>query len=98
MELGGKSYRVAGVSVAMSLSGKELVAIGEGVPFAVEDARWEYQVELRGIQAAGLERLAVFAAQIGDARYTGCRWKKLDLASGTAVFLASGCEGKEDLA
>ena len=47
MELGGKSYRVAGVSVAMSLSGKELVAIGEGVPFAVEDARWEYQVEFR---------------------------------------------------
>lgn len=98
VELGGKSYRVTGVSVAMSLSGKELVAIGEGIPFAVEDARWEYQVELRGIQAAGLERLAVFTAQIGDARYTGCRWKKLDLASGTAVFLASGCEGKEDLA
>lgn len=98
VELGGKSYRAAGVSVAMSLSGNELVAIGEEVPFAVEDARWEYQVELRGIQAAGLERLAVFTAQIGDARYTGCRWKKLDLASGTAVFLASGCEGKEDLA
>ena len=82
MELGGKSYRAAGVSAAMSLSGNELVAIGEEVPFAVEDARWEYQVELRGIQAAGLERLAVFTAQIGGCPLHGMPVEKTGLGVG----------------
>ncbi len=94
--LGGKEYSAAGVTVSIALSGNELVAIGEDIPFAVRDAQTEYQVSLEGIDTTGLERLAVFTAEIGSTVYTGCRWKKLDLQTGNAVFLAANCEEKEE--
>lgn len=94
--LGGQAYTVAGAAVTVALSGEELTAVGEEIPFALRDAQREYQVELTGIQVQGLERMAVFTAQIGSTLYTGCRWKKLNYAQGTGVFLASGCEEQEE--
>ena len=95
--LGGKAYRAAGVSVSLSLSGEELVSVGEEEPFALRDPGVQYQVELEGLQnASGLERMAVFTAQIGKARYTGCRWKRLELTAGKAVFLATNREEMEE--
>ena len=95
--LGGKAYRAAGVSVSLSLSGEELVSVGEEEPFALRDPGVQYQVELEGLQnASGLERMAVFTAQIGKARYTGCRWKRLELTAGKAVFLAANREEMEE--
>lgn len=94
--LDGKPYSAAAVSVSVSVSGEELTAVGEEVPFAVRDARTEYQVALEGIETTGLERLSVFTAQVGNTEYTGCRWKKLDLQTGNATFLAARCEEKEE--
>lgn len=94
--LGGKSYTAAGYSVEVSLSGEEITAVGEDVPFAVKEPRIEYRVELRGVAAQGLERMAVFTAQVGESTFTGCRWKTLDTDAATAVFIASGCQGKEE--
>jgi hypothetical protein len=94
--LGGKSYTVAGATVTVTLSGEELVSVGEDVPFGVRNSQTQYQVELEGIDTTGLEGLAVFTAQVGSKEYTGCRWKKLDLQGGKATFLAAGCEEKED--
>lgn len=95
--LGGKAYRAAGISVSLSLSGEELVSVGEEEPFALRDPGVQYQVELEGLQnASGLERIAVFTAQIGKARYTGCRWKRLELTAGKAVFLAANREEMEE--
>lgn len=96
VSLGGKTYSAAAVEVSVSLSGEALVAVGEEVPFAVRDAQTEYQVTMEGVHAAGLERLAVFNAQIGNTVYTGCRWKKLDFQKASATFLAAGCEEKEE--
>lgn len=94
--LDGKTYSAAAVSVSVSVSGEELTAVGEEIPFAVRDSRTEYQVALEGIDTTGLERLSVFTAQVGNTEYTGCRWKKLDLQTGNATFLAAGCEEKEE--
>lgn len=96
VSFGDVARTAAGVTVTVSLSGEELVAVGEDVPFGVRNAQTQYQVELEGIDTAGLEGLGVFTAQVGDSVYTGCRWKKLDLQEGKAVFLAAGCEDKED--
>ena len=52
--------------------------------------------ELEGVDLTGLESTGVFTAQVGDRVYTGCRWKKLDLQEGTAVFLAAGCEEEDE--
>lgn len=94
--LGGKSYTAAGATVSVSLSGEELVSVGEEVPFGMRNSQTQYQVELEGIDTTGLEGLAVFTAQVGSKVYTGCRWKKLDLQGGKATFLAANCEEKED--
>ena len=95
--LGGKADRAAGISVSLSISGEELVSVGEEEPFALRDPGVQYQVELEGLQnASGLERMAVFTAQIGKARYTGCRWKRLELTAGKAVFLAANREEMEE--
>lgn len=83
--------------MSLSLSGEELVSVGEEEPFALRDPGVQYQVELEGLQnASGLERMAVFTAQIGKARYTGCRWKRLELTAGKAVFLAANREEMEE--
>lgn len=94
--LGGKTLSAASVTVSLSLSGEALIAVGEDTPFAVRDAQTEYQVSLEGVDATGLERMAVFTAEIGNTLYTGCRWKKLDLQMGSAVFVATSCEEKEE--
>ena len=94
--LGGKSCRASGATVKAAFSGKPLTAVGEESPFALEGAQGEYQVELRGLRTQGLERLASFTAQVGDREYTGCRWSRLELPQGTAVFTASGCKEKEE--
>lgn len=96
--VGGKTYQASGVSLSVSVSGTELTAIGEELPFAVRNQETQYQVELSGIDAGGLELLAVFTAEVGDRIYTGCRWKELNFAGRKAVFLASGCEEKEGTA
>lgn len=49
MLLEGKSYSVAEASVSVHLTGNDLVAVGEEVPFGREGARLEYQVELEGL-------------------------------------------------
>lgn len=92
--LEGKSYSVAETSVSVHLTGNDLVAVGEEVPFGREGARLEYQVELEGLDTQGLERLTVFTAELGSGVYTGCRWKSLDLAGGKGIFLASGWQEK----
>ncbi|MGI6255299.1 MAG: hypothetical protein ACOYJZ_06660 [Acutalibacter sp.] len=94
--VGGKTYHAAEVSLSVSFDGTELTAVGEDVPFAVKDPAVQYRVELSGIHAGGLELLASFTAEVGDAVYTGCHWKELDFAGRKAVFLASGCEKKEE--
>ena len=71
--------------------------MGEEEPFALRtrgsNTRWSW----RGFKnASGLERMAVFTAQIGKARYTGCRWKRLELTAGKAVFLATNREEMEE--
>ena len=67
------------------------------IVMALRDPGVLYQVELEGLQnASGLERMAVFTAQIGKARYTGCRWKRLELTAGKAVFLAANREEMEE--
>ena len=96
--VGGKTYQASGVSLSVSVSGTELTAIGEELPFAVRNQETQYQVELSGIDAGGLELLAVFTAEVGDRIYTGCRWKELNFAGRKAVFLASGYEEKEGTA
>lgn len=93
--VGGKTYRAAEVSLSVSFDGTGITAVGEEVPFAWKDLELVYQVELSGIHGDGLELLASFTAEVGDAVYTGCRWKELDFAGRRAVFLASGCEKKE---
>ncbi len=96
--VGGSPYRVSGVSLSVVVSGTELTAIGEDLPFAVRDPKLQYRVELSGIDTSGLELMAVFTAEIGDRIYRGCRWKEWDVAGRNAVFLASGCEEKEGTA
>ena len=98
VKLGGKNYKTAGAVVSASQSGTELTSVGEETPFALRDVRREYQVELRGIDTDGLERMAVFTAELGGRVYTGCRWKTWEYGTGTAVFLATGCEEKEESA
>ena len=94
--LAGQARTASRAAVTVSLSGEELVAVGEEEPFAVENAQTQYQVELEGVDLTGLESTGVFTAQVGDRVYTGCRWKKLDLQEGTAVFLAAGCEEEDE--
>ena len=80
--------------MSVHLTGNDLVAVGEEVPFGREGARLEYQVELEGLDTQGLERLTVFTAELSGGVYTGCRWKSLDLAGGKGIFLASGWQEK----
>lgn len=97
VKLGGWDYTAAGAAVTAALSGEALTAVGEEAPFAWRGGA-QYQVELSGLHAAGLERMALFTAQVGGVRYTGCRWKQLEPAAGKAVFLAAGCEGEGESA
>ena len=95
--LGGKACRAAGFSITALGPGDPLVAVGEEEPFAYAWGEGRYQVELEGLQSPwGLERLASFAACVGESRFTGCRWKTLELPAGRAVFVAAGREEKED--
>ena len=91
--LGGKEYLVTGVKTSVSKSGKNLVSVGETEPFAVLNEETEYTVELGGIETAGLDRLASFAAEIGEGAnkvvYRNCRWKQLSDVLRKAVFVSS---------
>ena len=87
VKLGGKNYKAAGAVVSASQSGTELTSVGEETPFALRDVRREYQVELRGIDTDGLERMAVFTAELGGRVYTGCRWKALPKPAGVTIPL-----------
>lgn len=94
--LGGKQYSVRAVTVKMVQNGKELVSVGETVPFAVLGNEPEYTVELTGIETAGLEKLANFTATTDSGiTYRGCRWKNICASASTAVFVSServGCD------
>ena len=85
--LGGKTYPIAGWSIAVSTEGRELVSIGESQAFALEDRRTRYTVELEGLDTQGLERLASFTAKRGGSpeAYLGCRWKSLSQNRGVFV-------------
>ena len=85
--LGGKTYPIAGWSIAVSTEGRELVSIGESQAFALEDRRTRYTVELEGLDTQGLERLASFTAKLGESpeTYVGCRWKSLSQNRGVFV-------------
>ncbi len=85
--LGGKTYPIAGWSIAVSTEGRELVSIGESQAFALEDRRTRYTVELEGLDTQGLERLARFTAKLGESpeTYVGCRWKSLSQNRGVFV-------------
>lgn len=65
------------------------------MPFAVLNSTAEYTVELEGIEVAGLERLAAFTVEIGEASpiiYRGCRWKTLSDVQSKAVFVSADRE------
>lgn len=99
--LGGREYRVMGCKTSVAQGGSNLVAIGESVPFAVLNESTEYTVELEGIEVLGLERLAAFTAELGEASpviYRGCRWKTLNDVLNKAVFVSSErvCEEVEN--
>ena len=87
--LGGKTYPIAGWSIAVSTEGRELVSIGESQAFALEDRRTRYTVELEGLDTQGLERLARFTAKLGESpeTYVGCRWKSLSAKPGGVRLL-----------
>ena len=85
--LGGKTYPIAGWSIAVSTEGRELVSIGESQAFALGERRTRYTVELEGLDTQGLERLASFTAKLGESpeTYVGCRWKSLSQNRGVFV-------------
>lgn len=70
--LGGKAYRAAGISVSLSLSGEELVSVGEEGALCPAGPGGPIPGGAEGLQnASGLERMAVFTAQIGKAALYG---------------------------
>lgn len=83
--IGGMERLAGGWRIRLE-PGRALTAVGEDAPFAVVGAG--YVVELEGLDTRGLERLAVFTAELGGLRFGRCRWKALDEAGRSAVFLS----------
>lgn len=91
VKLGGREYLASGVKTTVSRKGRELISVGETVPFAVADEETEYLVELEGLDVSGLENLAGFTAELeGSPKivYLDCRWKSLSDALRKASFVS----------
>lgn len=88
--LGGREFQAEAVKLSIAFKGDDLTAIGEELPFAVEEPVTEYTVELDGIAPEGLESLARFTAEIGTPPeiYRRCRWKSISAALRRAVFVS----------
>ena len=85
--VGGRALTATSVKTSFASHGVDLIAVGEEEPFARTAQPTEYTVELDGVETVGLERLAAFTAQVGEAEYAACRWKTL--APGKAVFTST---------
>ena len=96
LTLGGRQVQAGAVRETAGFEGKELVSVGEQVPFGWLGAGPRYTVELEGFLPEGLEGLVDFTVRLagGPAReYRHCRWKTLQYAAKRAVFVA--CERVE---
>lgn len=86
ISVGGVVRAASGWKITVD-PGRALTAVGENVPFALVGGV-RYTVEIQGIDTKGLERLAAFTVDLGDQRFTRCRWKSLDETGKNAVFLS----------
>ncbi len=86
VSIGGVERTASGWKIKID-PGRALTAVGENVPFALVGGVC-YTVEIEGIDTKGLERLAAFTVEMGNQRFTRCRWKSLDETGKSAVFVS----------
>lgn len=84
--IGGVERQASGWKIQID-PGKALTAVGENEPFALAGGVC-YTVKIEGADTKGLERLAGFTAVLGSERFERCRWKSLDEAGRSAVFIS----------